>query len=137
MLNELKNIKSTTKELREFGLTIGAILVILGDLAMWREKPSHLALLSIGSLFAVLGLGAPRILKWPQKVWMAFAVLIGFVMSRVILTALFYAVITPIGLIAKLFGKDMLDERIEKGRSSYWIDKSAQKKSKESYENQY
>ena len=58
-------------------------------------------------------------------------------MSRIILTALFYVGVTPIGIIMRIFGKDMLDEKIDKKRSSYWHDRSAEVKDKKSYENQY
>jgi hypothetical protein len=137
MWNEFKEIKSGKKQLREFGLTIGIILVILGGIAVWRGKCAGIPLLTLGTVLIVLGLGAPEVLKVPQKLWMALAVVIGFFMSRLVLAVLFYAVITPIGIIMKLFGKDVLDERINKGAASYWTERPAGEKSKESYENQY
>ena len=122
--------------LREFGLTIGAVLVILGCVALWRGKGVYPYLLATGILSALLGQRAPAVLKPVQKAWMAFAVVLGFFMSRVVLTMLFYAVITPIGLITKILGKDILNERIEKSRASYWIERK-EIKAPASYENQY
>jgi small basic protein len=137
MLDELKAIKSGKKELREFGLTIGAILVILGGVALWRGRCFWPYLFTGGVLFAVLGLFLGGVLKPLQKVWMAAALVIGFFMSRLILAILFYAVITPMGLIAKVSGKDILDEKMDKGCSSYWKERDAGPKSKESYEKQF
>lgn len=137
MLEDIKNIKSGTKELREFGLTIGAILVILGGVALWRGKVAYPYLLGTGGLLAAAGVTAPIILKPIQKAWMALAVVIGFFASRLILVILFYAVLTPIGLVMKMFGKDILDERIDKNKTSYWVDRIVKEKNKESYENQY
>ena len=136
MLDEFKNIKSGKKELREFGLTIGAVLVILGGVALWRGRQTYPYLFGWGALFAAAGLAFPAILKPLQKAWMAFGVILGFIMSRVVLAILFYAVITPIGIATKVFGMDVLDQRIDKKAVSYWKDK-AEVKTKESYENQY
>jgi len=138
MFDDLKNIKSGRKELREFGLTIGIILVVLGGLVLWRGKREFSPyLLSVGVTFITLGLTFPGILKPLQKVWMGFSVVMGFFVSRIILSVLFFLVISPIGLIARLLGKDLLDQRIDKSVGSYWKDRDEVNKSKESYENQY
>ena len=137
IINEIKNIKSGRKELKEFGFTIGAVLLALGLIAAWRGKTSSPYLITAGILFAAFAAIAPGALKPLQKAWMAFAAVMGFFMSRVILCILFYGVVTPIGLILKAFGKDMLDEKIEKGRASYWRDISKHIRTKESYENQF
>ena len=136
MLDEFKNIKSGKKELREFGLTMGAVLVILGGVALWRGRPTYPYLIGWGVLFAAAGLARPEILKPIQKAWMAFGVILGFVMSRVVLAILFYAVMTPIGLVTKIFKMDILDRRIDKKAATYWKERT-EVKSKESYENQY
>ena len=137
MFEEIKDIKSEKKELREFGLTIGIILVILGSVAFWRGKAIFPYFLGVGVTFITLGIFSPGALKRLQKIWMGFSIILGFFMSRIILTALFYVGVTPIGIIMRIFGKDMLDEKIDKKRSSYWHDRSAEVKDKKSYENQY
>ncbi|MDP3804715.1 MAG: SxtJ family membrane protein [Candidatus Omnitrophota bacterium] len=138
MPEDIKNIKGGRKELREFGLTIGIILVILGGIAVWRARCTGPWFLMCGMILIALGLGAPSTLKTPRKLWMAFAVIIGYFMSRIILVILFYAVVTPISVITKIFGKDILDQRVDKSAVSYWIGRLGQEeKSRESYENQY
>lgn len=137
MLEDIRNIKSGKKELREFGLTIGIILVILGAIALWRGKEVSPYFLGTGAIFIFLGIIQPYFLKPLQKIWMGFSVVMGFFVSRIILFVLFYTVITPISLIAKLFGKDMLDERIDKACPSYWHKRNEKIKDKKSYENQY
>jgi multisubunit Na+/H+ antiporter MnhG subunit len=137
IISEIGRIKSSKKELREFGLTIGAILVILGGVALWRHRPSYPYLLAAGVVFAVSGLLAPAVLKPLQKAWMALAVVMGFFVSRIVLFLLFYAVVTPIGLLTRIMGKDILDQKIDKKRRSYWIERAGPEKAKQSYENQY
>ena len=137
MFEEIKDIKSTRKELREFGLTIGIILVILGSVALWRGKEIYPYLLGIGALFIILGFTLSQVLKPLQKTWMSFSIIIGFFVSRIILFILFFAVLTPIGLITRLLGKDILDQGIDRTRQSYWHDRTSEIENKKSYENQY
>lgn len=137
MWDELKKIKSGRKELREFGLTIGAILVILGGVAIWRGKPIYPYFLGFGIAFIIMGIILPQILRLPQKIWMGFAVMLGFFMSRIVLAVLFYSVVTPIGIVTRIFGKDILDQRIDKSADSYWKTRDLAAKTKESYQNQY
>jgi len=137
MWNEFKEIKSGKKELREFGLTIGVILVILGGIAAWRGRPVYPYFLSFGIAFIAAGIILPAALKIPQKAWMGFAVVLGFFMSRLVLSILFYAVITPIGIMMRIFGKDVLDQRIDRSAPSYWKKRETATKTKESYQNQY
>ena len=137
MINEFREIKSTTKELREFGLTIGVILAIFGALALWKGRPAAPYLLGAGALLIFLGTMIPRILIAPQKIWMGLAIIIGFVMSRVILAVLFFLVITPTALLLRMIGKDILDQRLEPDRQSYWNARDMEPKPAESYENQY
>ena len=137
MFEEIKDIKSTRKELREFGLTIGVILVILGAVILWRGKPTYPYFLGVGTVFIILGLALPGVLKPLQKVWMSFAVIMGFFVSRIILTILFFVVLTPMSIIVRLLGKDILDQRIDKNRKTYWQERSVKTKDKASYENQY
>ena len=137
MFEEIKEIKSGKKELREFGLTVGVILVILGSVALWRGKAIAIYLLGPGIFLVASGLAIPRILKPLHKIWMSLAIIIGFFVSRIILSLLFCVVLTPVGLALRIFGKDTLDRRIEKSRDSYWLEKENKIKDKASYENQY
>jgi len=137
MLEDLKNIKSGKPELKEFGVTMAAILIVIGDIALWRERPTAIYLLGLGAALGALGLFKPDVLKPLQKAWMGLGVVLGFFVSRIIMAVLFYLIITPVGFIMKLFGKDILDQRIDKNKTSYWHELPVVHKPKESYENQY
>jgi multisubunit Na+/H+ antiporter MnhG subunit len=117
---EIKNIKSDKKELKKFGLTVGAVLLAIGLVLYFVEKPANLYFISIGAFLVAAGLAVPEILLPLQKAWMALAVILGFIMTRVILSLLFFLVVTPIALVAKIFGKDFLDEKIDRKKESYW-----------------
>lgn len=62
-------------------------------------------------------------LKSVYAVWMKFASVLGIINVTLILSLLFYIIFTPIGLIIRLFGRDLLDRKIEKDKTSYWLKK--------------
>lgn len=137
LLEEIKNINSSEKECRNFGLTVGIVLVVLSLLLFYFEYNSYMYFSTPGGLLIILGIVFPSALRPVQKIWMTFAVVMGFVMSRVILTIIFYLVVTPIGLLAKLFRKDFLDLSIDKNRKSYWNIRESKKYSKIDTERQF
>lgn len=137
MLEEIKKIRSERKELRGFGITIGIILFVLGGYLWWRGNDSYLIIFIISGVFLFFGLLFPFILLPVHKVWMTLAILIGFIMTRVILSFLFYFLISPLSLVSRLFGRKFLDLGFIPGENSYWIYRSQKPFSKESYEKQF
>jgi len=120
ILEEIKNIKSDKKELKKFGGQVGGMLILIGALLFVFAKLLAPIFIGIGGLLAIVAFLFPVLLLPLQKSWMALAVVLGFIMTRVILSILFYLVITPINLISRLFGKDFLNLKIEKDKKSYW-----------------
>ncbi len=137
LLEELKNIKSGKSELRKFGLTIGIILGLLGGLFLWRGKPYYPYFFIPATALIVLGLAIPQSLKPIYKIWMSIATLMGWFMTRVILSILFYLVVTPISLTARLSGKQFLDVKTDDSQTSYWNYRETKEFEKESYEKQF
>ena len=137
MLEEIKNIKSEKSDLRKFGITIGVILLIIAGFLFWKEKESFQIVLTFGGALCILGIAIPLILKPIYWVWMIFATILGWIMTRVILSLLFYAIITPIGLIPRLFGKQFLELRWDKSKKSYWKYITTEQLQNENYEKQF
>jgi glycopeptide antibiotics resistance protein len=134
----IKNkIKNGRKELREFGITLAIVFGLFGALLWWRHKPYFCYLLFASGFFAFFGLLLPTVLKPIHKVWMGLALILGSIMTRVILSVLFYLVITPISIICRLSGKDILDLKIDKAKKSYWIKREKSIINKSRYEKQY
>ena len=137
MMNHLiSRIKITKEEIRKFGIVIGIILLIIGVILLWKRNIYYPILMIIGIFLFVGGLSIPIILKPAYFAWMIFANILGWVMTRVILNLLFYAMITPIGFISRLFGKQFIELKWDKSKSSYWNYRSS-KSEKASYERQY
>lgn len=137
LLEEIKNIKSGKSELRKFGITIGIVLGLLGGLLLWRGKDNYTYFLLLSTVFIFLGLVLPIVLKPIQKAWMTFAVILGWFMTRFILSILFYVVFTSIGLILRLFGKQFLDLKMDNSKKSYWNYRKTREFKKSDYERQF
>jgi hypothetical protein len=120
-LIDLKQIKSGRKELRKFGLTVGIAFAVLGGLLLWRGKASYPYCFALAGALMLLGLAAPGVLKPIHKVWMSLALVLGWFMTRVILTVLFYVGFTPIRLLARLFGKRFLGPEQRGRQDTYWV----------------
>ena len=137
MMNHLiSRIKITKEEIRKFGIVIGIILLIIGVILLWKRNIYYPILMIIGIFLFVGGLSIPIILKPIYIIWMIFATIMGWLMTRFILSLLFYGLITPISLIARLMGKKFLYLRWDKINNSYWNYRS-NKVQNVDYEKQY
>lgn len=117
---ELKHLKTAPRDLRKFGLLVGGVLLILGLWFLFRHKPWHAWFWIPGAVLVVFGIVAPKALKHAYVAWMALAFVLGLIASTILLTVFFYLVVTPIGLAAKICGKDFL-ERKWSNKPSYWL----------------
>jgi len=135
--DEIRAIDTGPKAIRNFGITFFVVLGVVGGLMIYKDKSVGYAGIGFGVLFLILGLWAPITLKALYKVWMALAAVLGFFMSRVILSLLFYLVVTPTGLAMRLFGKDVLDQRWDKKAATYWKKRDSKHSDKKRYERLY
>jgi hypothetical protein len=124
-------------ELRKFGLTVGGAFAILGAISWWRghETPPRV-LWTIAVLLAVPGAVAPAILGPVHTAWMAFANVLGRINTRIILTVLYYLVMTPVGVIMRLF-RDPLDRALRQQKESHWIKREIEPVDPGRYERQF
>ena len=136
MIEEIKNIPKSNKDIKSFGITIGIILLIISGLLMYYNKDSYQLIAIIASTFIGLGLIIPVMLKPFYFVWMTFAAILGWVMTRLILSLVFYLIITPIGLLTKLIGEDFL--ALKRAESdSYWNYRDSSEELNQNYEKQF
>ncbi len=137
MLEEIKNIKSNKRDVRKFAITVGLLLLMISGFLFWKDKASFQPILIIGIILLASGLAVPTILKPVYWVWMVFATILGWVMTRVILSVVFLLVFTPIGLISRLLGKHFLELNWDNSRNTYWDYRSANENNLESCEKQF
>jgi hypothetical protein len=97
---------------RSFGISVGGVLLLITAFLVWRGRLTAAEVTGgIGAVLLVLGLTRPLWLKWPSALWWRFAMVLGYVNARVILTVAFTLVFIPLGLLWRLIGRDPLAVR--------------------------
>lgn len=125
---EIRGLDTGWRALRSFGLVVGAVLVGIAAVVLWRRgwEPDAAVrwLGGAGAALVLLGALAPGVLKPVYRVWMGLALVLGFVTTHVILAVLYYFVFTPIGLVMRLAGKNPMHPRPDPGAATYWTPKA-------------
>jgi saxitoxin biosynthesis operon SxtJ-like protein len=110
------------KQLRNFGVTVGAIFGVIG---LWptivRGGDPRLWALAVSAALVLPGLLAPRTLRPVYRVWMALGDALNWVNTRIILGVIFYGLITPLGVTRRRFGDDPMRRRPEPGADTYRV----------------
>lgn len=112
-------IPQTKTKYKEFGIVVGGVLVGFGIWFWFREKTYYIVPLTVGGILMGIGLIKPMLLRIIYVLWMILAAIMGFFMSRLLLSLLFFLALTPITLMAKISGKQFLNLKKTSGES-YW-----------------
>ncbi len=123
---EFSELDTSRKALRTFGWQIGGIFLLIGGVLAWHWGAFGtlvMILLGLGGVLLVVGLSFPAALRPIYKLWMGLALVLGFVMSHVLLAVVFFGLVTPIGLVMRLFGHDPLSRRVAPPGGTYWKDR--------------
>ena len=113
------------------------VLLLVGGWLWWKSATSWPWVLGAAVLLGVVALAAPVSLKPFYRVWMIFALITGWVMTRVVLTLVYYLVLTPIGLLGKAFGEQFLHLVRSKETATYWVRRTGPAPEKRDYERQF
>ena len=111
---------------RSFGIVFFVVFLLItiyplthgGDIRIWSA--------TISFVFLVLGLFNSKILTPLNKLWFKLGILLGKIISPIIMGIIFFLVVTPIGIMMRIFGKDVLNLKYNKNQS-YWIEKNGPK----------
>lgn len=133
------DIQPTRKQIRQFALLVGTVLILLATWQWYKDawETARIVLWSIGGLLYVLGLVIPVVLTPFYKGWMALAHVLAYVNTRIIVSLIFFLVMMPIGFIMRLIKGDILGEKLDKNAPSYWTDYEPVESVKEHCERQF
>jgi saxitoxin biosynthesis operon SxtJ-like protein len=113
---------ATRSDLKWFGLLMLAFFAFLGGMSQWRGHPrSALILWGIGAALALIYYVIPPTKRLMFDLWMGVTYPIGWVLSHLLMVIMFYLVITPIGLLMRLLGRDPMQRAFDRGATSYWV----------------
>ncbi|MBU6482661.1 MAG: sxtJ [Nitrospirae bacterium] len=118
----MEHIEVTKRTLRQFGLMVGVVFLLIGLWPfVWRQEAVRIWAVVPGSLLAVAGLVVPSLLKQVYQGWMWVGHVMGWVNTRIILGVLFYGVVTPMGVVMKLTGRDPMRRGYEPDAQTYRV----------------
>ena len=115
------NKDATKKDLRQFGIALSVILGVFGTIHFFKGHGSAYPwFFALAIVFLFLGILIPKSLKQVFTIFTKIAHAIGWFNTRVILIVVYYIILTPIGLVMKMFGKDILDIKSKQNKETYW-----------------
>jgi len=111
---------------RSFGIVFFVFFLIIATYPLINGGELRLWSLIISIIFLLLGLVNSKILNPLNKQWFKFGIFLGKVISPLVMSIIFFLVVTPIGLLMRLLNKDLLNLKFN-NNSSYWIEKTEPK----------
>ena len=119
-----KQIKISSN--KSFGIVFFIVFLIIALYPMIKDGDIRLWSLIISLIFLILGLINSIILTPLNRLWFKFGIFLGKIISPIILGIIFFLVVTPTGILLRLFGKDVINLKYNKN-NSYWIKKTGPK----------
>lgn len=115
------------KDLRTFAQIWSFIFCILAFLPIIRgEGEIRVWAIYVAASFFVISFAFPKILTYFYIYWLKFGEIMGNIISKIILTVLFFIVFMPIGILFKILGKDLLSKKFDTNKETYWIERDTQ-----------
>ena len=122
---------------RSFGLVFAVVFALIGSWPLWHAEPPRWWAAGIAAAFALTALVRPGILHPLNRAWLALGRLLHLVVSPLVMGAIFFLCVTPIGWIMRLRGKDVLSLARRSDLSSYWITREPATPQSHSMKNQF
>ncbi len=124
----------TRAQARKSALVVAAVLLAVAAWNLYRGRTTVVLIFgALGAALVVAGLFIPPAARAFHVGWMRFAVLLGHVNSRVLLTLMYYGVFTPYGVVSRLARRDPLRRR-GGAEESYWVERKTTRQAREGFE---
>ena len=105
---------------RSFGLLFFIVFLALALWPLTKKGEINIYLISIALIFLALGLLNSKILSPLNKAWIKFGEILGRVIAPIVMAIVYFLILTPISLLVRLFGKDLIGMKFSNDIKSYW-----------------
>jgi hypothetical protein len=106
---------------RTFGIVFTILFLIIGCWPLLKDGPVRVWALGVAGIFLALAIAVPKALAPLNRLWMAFGLLLGRIISPIMLFLVYLVAVVPTGLIMRAMGKDPLHRRLDRAAKSYWV----------------
>ena len=122
----MKNIEIKIGSNKSFGIVFFIVFLLIAIYPLINNGELRIWSLIVAIIFLILGLINSKVLTPLNKIWFKFGLLLGRVISPLIMSIIFFLVVTPTALIMRIIGKDLLSLKFN-NKKSYWIEKTGPK----------
>ena len=119
--------------LRSFGILFSIVFIIITFWPLLNGNKPYYWLLLPSSIFLILGILKSKILIPLNKIWIKFGYLLGAIIAPIVMGIIFFLIVTPIGFIMRIFGKDFLSLKFKKELNTYWLKRKNVKSMKKQF----
>ena len=106
---------------RSFGIIFFVVFLLIGLWPLLDDNALRIWSLILSIIFLILGLLKSKLLTPLNKIWIKLGELLGRLVAPIVMGIVFFLVVTPIGFIMRIAGKDFLGKKFDKKKISYWI----------------
>ena len=126
---ELTQLDISNRKLKQFAYFVGIILLIISSWYFIKHHNRDWSCITgcISILLIVAGIIRAELLKELYKFWMGLAFILGWLISRILISIVFYLALTPISLLGRFFKRKWMDVDFSKKSKSYWISRDENK----------
>ena len=120
-MNNKSNIKMGSN--RSFGLVFFVVFLILG---LWPVKSGgeiNILLILVSLVFLFLAITKSKFLTPLNKLWFKFGIKLGAIIAPIVMGVVFFLVVTQIGIMMKIIGRDLINKKINKNIKTYWLNR--------------
>ena len=106
---------------RSFGLLFFAVFLILGLWPLKNGENLNIYFITASIIFLLLGLINSKLLSPLNKSWIKLGEILGIIIAPIVMALVYFVILTPVSLIVRIFGKDLLGLKFLKENETYWI----------------
>jgi len=121
------------EEIRKFGILFAVLSALVGVFMLWKGSRDMWIPFGLAMVFLLTGLLIPSVLRPFYVAWMRFAFILAWVNTRLLLSVFYFLILTPIGYVMRVLGKDALGRKMDRSAATYWVKRDPGPKPKESY----
>jgi hypothetical protein len=122
---------------RSFGLLIGGPCLVVGAWHYWTGVSGHVAWLIVAAAFLLPAWLMPRVLSPLRRGWLRFGHVLSLIISPIMLGLIYVTAIIPVGLMTRVFGKDLLSIKRQPTASTYWVQREVGIRTPQSLKDQF